>query len=55
MPKISRPKALLGSVSSLSTQLCLIAEIPQCKCVIPNSCMILMNIFGQITAEIQIL
>jgi hypothetical protein len=55
MPTIGRPKALLGSVSSLSTQLCLMAEIAQCKCLLPNSHMILMQISGQITPEIQTL
>jgi len=55
MPTISRPKALLGSESSLSTQLCLIAEIAECKHVLLNSYMILMQIFSQITSEIQIL
>ena len=55
MPTISRPKTLLGSVSSLSTQLFLIAEIAQCKCLLSNSYIILMQIFGQITSEIQIL
>jgi hypothetical protein len=43
MPTVSSLEALLGVVSSLSTQLRSVAEILQCKYILTNSYMILMQ------------